>query len=148
MRYHQGKWQPKNPAKYVGDVNAIYFRSSWELRLLVWLDSNPSILKYASEELVIPYISPVDNRPHRYFVDFLVQYKTSGGDIKKAMIEVKPHAQTLMPEKKRKSDKKFLVEMQTYAVNQAKWAAARVWAAKNGWDFWVFDEYSLGIKKR
>lgn len=147
-RYHQGVFQPRNPHKYVGDASNIVYRSSWEVKAMTWMDQHPSVLKWNSEELIIPYISPVDNRPHRYFVDFVMQYKTSKGEIKTAAIEVKPHAQTMMPKQPKRQTQRYLTEVKTYAVNQAKWAAAKMFCEKKGWEFTVFTEYELGLKKR
>ena len=77
----------------------IIYRSSWELRFLQWCDSNDNIIEYASEEFSIPYLSPLDNRPHRYYPDFLIKVKESGGVIKKYVIEVKPKRQTQEPKR-------------------------------------------------
>lgn len=147
-RYHQGKFKPKYPEKYVGDVENIVYRSSWEVKAMMWLDQNSSILKWGSEELMIGYISPLDNRPHRYFPDFVMQYKTNSGEVAHAVIEVKPNAQCKMPKVPKKQTKRYLNEVTTYAVNQAKWAAATEWCNKKGWKFIVLDEFSLGISKR
>jgi len=147
-KYFQGKYQPRNPQKYVGDVDNIVYRSSWELKAMNWLDSNTSILKWGSEELIIMYVSPKDGRPHRYFPDFVMQYKTSKGEIKHAILEVKPSVQCQMPKQPKRQTKRYLNEVVTYAVNQAKWEAARQWASKKGWDFVVLDEYALNIAKR
>lgn len=141
--YDQGKFLPKNPEKYAGDLNSIFYRSSWEKRLMIWMDRNPSILKWASEEIVIPYISPVDNRVHRYFPDFVVLYRHKDGSKKRMLIEVKPHAQTMMPEKKTKNTKRYLNEVTTYAVNQAKWEAAEKWCKEKGFDFQIITEKML-----
>lgn len=148
MKYYQGRFIPKNPEKYVGDANNIIARSSWEFKLFKWLDENPTILKYASEEMFVPYISPKDGQIHRYFPDVLIQYKDKDGNIKKAMIEVKPDAQTRAPKFKGRQTQRFLNETITYAVNQAKWESAKKWCEKNKFDFWIFTEYELDIKKR
>lgn len=147
-RFHQGIYKPKHPEKYVGDVNNIVYRSSWEVKAMIWLDTNPSVLKWGSEELIIPYVSPVDDRVHRYFPDFVMQYKTNGGGVGMAVLEVKPNAQRKMPNHPRKQTKRYLNEVVTYTVNQAKWTAAKLWCDKKGWKFVVLDEYDLGIKKR
>ena len=139
---------PTNPNKYVGNPTEIWVRSSWERKLLGWLDNNPSILKYSSEELIIPYVSPVDGKVHRYFPDFIVQYRQSNGEVKKAVIEVKPNAQTKPPKTPKRQTARYLTEVKTYAVNMAKWEAAKIWCDKNGFSFWLFDEFTLGLKKR
>lgn len=83
-------YKPSNPEKYQGNSNNIICRSSWERRFCAWCDNNPNILKWASEEFSIPYISPKDNRVHRYYPDYLIEVKESGGRIKKYVVEVKP----------------------------------------------------------
>lgn len=138
------KWFPKNPEKYVGDVNNIISRSSWETKFLNWCDANPGVLKYASEELVIPYISPVDGKQHRYFVDFMIMVKTRSGEIKKYAVEIKPESQTLPP-KKTRNKARYINESATYAINQAKWESASKFCHKSGIDFVVLTEKHLKV---
>ena len=145
--YHQGKYIPINPEKYIGNPNEIFYRSSWEKKLMLFFDKTPAILEWNSEETVIPYISPLASRAHRYFTDFSVVYKTKTGEIKKAIVEVKPFKQTLPPENKSRKTKQFINEVSTYAVNQAKWAAARDWCKKKGFEFMLITEKELGIGK-
>jgi hypothetical protein len=95
---YSGKFTPKNPQKYIGDYNNIVYRSSWECKVMDWLDRNDDVISWASEELIIPYISPHDNRYHRYFPDFLVKVKTRNGQHKTMLIEIKPKKQTIPPE--------------------------------------------------
>ncbi len=82
-QFYKGKFRPTNISKYVGDSNDIIFRSSWELRFMKWCDSNPSIIEWGSEIAVIPYVSPVDKRIHRYFVDFYIKVKNTAGQVQK-----------------------------------------------------------------
>jgi TnsA endonuclease N terminal len=140
--YKQGIYAPKNPQKYVGDANNIFFRSSWELKFMKWADSNPNVLKWNNEELVIPYLSPVDNMQHRYFVDFVVMVKTKSGEVRKYAVEIKPEAQTVPP-KQTKKTKKYLTEMTTYMTNQAKWKAADAFCRNKGIEFVVLTERHL-----
>ena len=65
----KGMFKPKNPQKYRGDPTNIIYRSSFELKLMVYLDQHPEVISWGSEEIIIPYKSPIDNRYHRYFVD-------------------------------------------------------------------------------
>lgn len=145
MKFHSGKYTPKNPDKYVGNVCDIVFRSSWEKKAMLFFDNNPGILKWGSEETVVPYISPVDGRAHRYFPDFIVLAKTRDGTLKRMMVEVKPAAQCLPPKTKKKT-KRMILEVSTYLVNQAKWEAARKWCSINGFEFTILTEVELGIK--
>lgn len=143
-KYKQGKFTPVNPLKYVGDVNNIVYRSSWELKFMNWADTQTSVTHWNSEEIIVPYISPVDNRTHRYFVDFAIAIKTRSGVVKKYLVEVKPDAQTRMPVGTRKT-KALLEATMTFSVNNAKWAAAEKWAVKNGMEFIIFTEKHLKI---
>ena len=143
---YSGRFTPKNPKKYVGDHTNIIYRSSWECKVMSWLDKNEDIISWASEELIIPYKSPVDNRVHRYFPDFLVKVKTRDGKSKTMLLEVKPKKQTLQPVLKKRVTKQYLNEVTTYAVNQAKWEAATEYCLDRGWEFRILTEEHLGIK--
>jgi hypothetical protein len=143
---YKGRFSPKNPKKYRGDPTNIIFRSLWELRVMKYLDENTNILEWASEEIAIPYISPVDNRYHRYFPDFIVRAKTSDGGTKTMMLEVKPKKETTEPKVQTKKTKRYLTEVMTWGVNQAKWSAAREYCLDRGWEFKLITEDQLGIK--
>lgn len=107
---------------------------------MVKFDLSSEVIAWASEEVIVKYLSPVDNRVHRYFIDFLVVNK----DKKVTLIEVKPYAQTLLPEaKKGKSKARYVSEISTYMVNQAKWAAAEAYCAQKGWTFKVVTEKDI-----
>ena len=139
-------FKPSHPRKYKGDARNIICRSSWERRFCNWCDINESILEWGSEEFWIPYLSPLDNRTHRYFPDFIIKVKESTGDIKTYVIEVKPKRQTKPPIKKKRVSKSYLYEMKTYSVNQAKWKAADEWCKDRKIEFKIITENELGIK--
>ena len=144
--YLQGKYKPSNPEKYRGDVCNIIYRSSWERKFLYYCDMNKNIIEYSSEEVVIPYRSPVDNKYHRYFVDFYIKYKDANGRIKKSLIEIKPFRQTQEPKVQKRKTKGYIYEVVEYAKNQAKWKAAEEWCLDRGYEFKVLTENELGIK--
>lgn len=137
-RYHQGRFKPKNLHKYMGNAGKIFYRSGLELQFMGWCDKHQSVIKWASEEHIVPYISPLDNRPHRYFVDFFVEFKNGN----KYLIEIKPDSQT-RPPKKTGQKAKFIREMTTWAVNESKWKAAAKYAEKKGWKFKVLTDKVL-----
>jgi hypothetical protein len=110
-----------------------------------WFDRNPDIIEWGSEELVIPYISPVDGRPHRYFPDFFVKVKTQDGKMKTMVIEVKPDRETKEPKQRQRVTKQYIEEVVTYGVNQAKWKYAEEYCLDRGWEFKVLTEKHLGI---
>ena len=145
--YKQGKFTPRNPHKYVGDLSNIVYRSSWERKFLDWCDRNPSVVQYNSEGIIIPYFSQADNKNRRYFVDFIIKMKKDDGSLVTLLIEIKPYHETVPPKATRKT-KRYLEMCHTYQVNQDKWHAAEKWAAQNGCVFRVMDQYDLGIAHR
>lgn len=142
----KSKYKPSYPLKYKGDPNNIICRSSWERKFCHWCDLNENILEWGSEEFWIPYLSPVDNRVHRYFPDFIIKVKESDGRIKTYVIEVKPEKQTQPPKQKSRVTKSYIHEVKTYAVNQAKWKAADEFCKDRLLEFKVITEKELGIK--
>jgi len=143
---YKGRFRPSNYLKYKGDPTNIVYRSLWELKFMNWCDKNENILEWGSEEIVIPYISPVDNRVHRYFPDFYVKTRTRSGGTERFVVEVKPAKQTVPPKKTKKNSKVYLNEVKTYAVNEAKWKAAREFCADRRLKFKIITEKELGIK--
>jgi len=142
---YQGKFKPKNPSKYKGDFTNIIYRSSWELSVMMWCDNNSNVIKWSSEELVIPYLCPTDNSYHRYFVDFVIGL----GNNKTYWIELKPEKYTQPPVKPKRTNKRFITETLQYVKNQAKWKTAQECANKQNAIFQVWTENtlkSLGIK--
>ena len=109
-----------------------------------WLDEHPNVLWWSSEELAVPYKSPIDNKMHRYFPDFIAKMRLKDGKVMTYIIEVNPMAQTKIPIQKMKT-KRFLQEMATYAINQEKWRAADVFCQEHGWKFLVVTEQELGL---
>ena len=144
---YKGKFKPKNPEKYKGDPTNIIYRSLWEMRFMRYLDQHDDILNWASEEVIIPYISPVDKRVHRYFPDFWVKMRTYEGVINTMIIEIKPSRETKIPKKPEKLTRRFINEARTYSVNNAKWQAAEKFCKDRDWQFKVLTEKELGLDK-
>lgn len=144
--FHKRLFKPINPQKYIGDPTNIVMRSSWETKFAIWCDTNPAVIKWSSEETIIPYVSPVDNKAHRYFVDFKIQVKKNNGSTKTYLVEIKPESQTKPPIPPSKKTKKFIQEVMTWGVNEAKWKAAKNYALDRGWEFMILTENHLGIK--
>jgi len=142
---YSGIFRPSNPRKYAGDHKNIIYRSTWEARVMDWLDKNPNVISWASEEMTIPYVSPVDNRWHRYFPDFVVKVQDRTGKTKTMMLEVKPKKQTKPPEPRKRVTKQYINEVATWGVNQAKWKAAEEFCLDRGWGFKIITEDHLGL---
>lgn len=137
MATMKGRFIPKNPQKYIGNPNNIIFRSSWEVSVLKWLDSHPSVVKYGSEEIKIPYIKPTDGRVHHYYPDFVAVILDAAGSPRKYLLEVKPFKETILTEKSSNYDRINI------AINEAKWAAARNFAKQYGFEFKILTEYDI-----
>ena len=145
MNTLKGRYIPRNIRKYRGDYKNIIYRSSWELKFMKYCDLNDSILEWGSEEVVIPYRSPLDNRIHRYFVDFYIKVEDMNGQIKKYLIEVKPKRQTAPPPKPKRQTKRYISEVTEYAKNQAKWKAATEVCEDRQWSFMIITEDELKV---
>jgi hypothetical protein len=146
MKYYQGKYRLKNPQKYKGDPSNVIYRSSWELKFLNYCDTNPDIIKFSSEEIVIPYVSPIDGKRHRYFVDFYMKVKQTDGTIKEYLVEIKPKRQTQPPATNpTRKTKQWLNEVVTWGKNQSKWDAAREYCKDRNWEFLILTEKELNV---
>jgi len=146
MAKYKGFYKPQNPDKYKGDPTNIEYRSGWELKLMQRLDADPNIIWWQSEETIIPYRSPIDNRIHRYYVDITARCKTSNGGTKTILIEVKPAAQCQPPAiMEGRKTKRYISEVMTWGVNSAKWKAAREYCKDRGYEFMLMTEKELGI---
>lgn len=142
---YKGRYRIENIKKYKGDISDVIYRSSWELKFMRWCDTNPSVLEWGSETVIIPYRSPVDNNVHRYFVDFYIKIKDKDNKILKYLIEIKPEKFTKPPPIPQKKTKRFIQEVFNYGINQSKWEAASSFCKDRGWQFLVLTERDLGI---
>jgi len=129
-------FNPKNPKKYIGDASKIVCRSLWERNVCKFCDDHPKILKWSSEEVAIPYVSPIDKKIHNYFPDFLIQFENREGK-QTWMVEVKPKKQTYLKESASKKEKT------TWIINNAKWEAAKSYCQKNNIEFKIITEKDL-----
>jgi hypothetical protein len=144
---YKGRFRVLNPAKYKGDITTVIYRSLWELRFMKWCDQNPSIIEWGSETVIIPYVSPVDKKVHRYFVDFYIKVKSKNNTTEKFLIEIKPEKFTKPPEIPKKKTKRFIDEVFQYGVNEAKWKAAFEFCTDRNMKFIVLTEKDLGLSK-
>jgi hypothetical protein len=144
-KYHQGRFNPRNPEKYKGDPRNIIYRSSWELKFLQWCDRNENILEYGSEEFFIPYLDPTTGKVRRYFPDAYVKVKQADNNIKKYIIEIKPLRQTKPPVPGKKKRQTLITEALTYEKNCAKWRAAEEWCKDRLLEFKIITERELGL---
>ena len=141
---YKGRYSPVNPSKYKGNPTNVIYRSLWERRFMKWCDLNPSVLEWGSEETIVPYISPFDNKYHRYFVDFYAKIKRKDGSIKTYLIEVKPKKYTKAPSRTpTKKNREWYSLVKQWGINSAKWKAAGEYAKDRNWDFIILTEDHL-----
>ena len=144
---YRGKYKPKNPKKYSGDPTNVVYRSMWERHCFKWCDESSKVIKWSSEEVVVPYLYEIDRKYHRYYVDLKITYR--GG--KTSLIEIKPDKETRPPPKPTRFSRKYLNEGLTYVKNMNKWKAAKNYAKDRGWTFEIWTEHtleSMGIKPK
>ena len=144
---YKGRYFPTIPKKYRGNPNQIIYRSLWERKVMVYCDKNDAIIEWGSEEVIVPYLSPMDGKIHRYFPDFYMKVRQADGSTKKFLIEVKPKSQCKQPVKnpKRRTTKWFN-EVKTFAINHAKWKSAREFCEDKGMEFKIFTEDHINPK--
>lgn len=138
MKTYKGKYKVKDPKKYDGDPTKVVYRSMWEKFAFKWCERQPEIESWSSEETIIPYISAVDNKYHRYFPDLKINMK----DGRTILVEIKPDKQTRPPKSKRRT-KKFIAESMEYVKNKCKWEATIEHCADKGWQFEIWTEHKL-----
>jgi len=143
-KFVQGIFIPRNKEKFIGS-KAVY-RSSLELRFMKFCDYNEKVIKWGSENVIIPYINPLDGKMHRYFVDNFVQIK-EGDRVKRYLVEIKPSSQLSPPKTKYRKKSNLIYEQTMYITNQAKWQAAREWCNKKGLEFIIITEKHLTVNK-
>ncbi len=141
---YKGIYKPSNPKKYIGNPNMIVYRSLWERKLFRYCDSNTKVLKWASEEIIIPYYNPVKKRMAKYYPDVYMEVVTKDEKTEKILIEVKPLRETKPPSYKRRTKNVLLAEAM-YSQNRAKWAAAEEFCLDHGWKFQIMTEKELGV---
>ena len=143
---YSGLYKPVNPKKYRGNPTRIIYRSMWEKKFMIFCDHTSSIVEWGSEEIIIPYRSPIDGRVHRYYPDFYIKILTKSGKYEKYVIEVKPKKQTQKPnEKPKRKTAAWKREVLTYIKNRAKWDAAEDFCEDRQMKFKILTEDHLKV---
>ena len=142
---YKGKYKPSYPQKYKGDPTNVIYRSLWERKFMVYCDKNENVLEWSSEEIALPYKSPLDNRIHRYFPDFYIKVK-EGNKVQKYLVEIKPKRQVSEPKVPKRKTKGYIYEVKEYVKNQAKWKSAQEFCEDRQWKFKIMTEDDLGIR--
>ena len=143
---YKGKYKPSYPKKYKGDPTNVIYRSLWERKFMVYCDKNENTLEWSSEEIALPYKSPLDNRIHRYFPDFYIKVK-EGNKIQKYLVEINPKRQVSEPKVPKRKTKGYIYEVKEYVKNQAKWKSAQEFCEDRQWKFKIMTEDDLGIRQ-
>lgn len=146
-RVQQGYFTPLHPEKYKGDPTKVIFRSSWELRFLKYCDENPRVIEYASEPVGIAYYNPVTKRPATYWIDCYMATLGDDGQVTRWLIEIKPNRYLSPPKPPTRLTEKqtlgYARHAKAYIINNAKFEAAREYAALHGMRFGIITENFL-----
>jgi hypothetical protein len=145
VKFAQGKFEMKNPDKYVGKRTPMA-RSSWEFVFMRMLDEHQGVINWASESIQIPYRDPLSGRNTIYVPDFFIVYMDKNKNKHAEVVEVKPSSQTI-----REKVGKSLYNQEQYIKNLAKWEAATAWCKQQGVKFRVVNEddiFHQGKKRR
>lgn len=149
---YKGKYTPTNTSKYRGDSTNIIYRSLLERRFMVYCDTNATVKWWASEELYIPYVSPIDGKWHRYFVDFVIGIADASGQEQTIMVEIKPYRQCKAPkvrifegkvDRRKRDYRDYVRSVKDWGINSAKWAAANQYCKERGWVFKIITDKDL-----
>lgn len=149
---YKGKYTPTNTSKYRGDSTNIIYRSLLERRFMVYCDTNATVKWWASEELYIPYVSPIDGKWHRYFVDFVIGISDASGVEQTIMVEIKPYRQCKAPkvrifegkvDRRKRDYRDYVRSVKDWGINSAKWAAANQYCKERGWVFKIITDKDL-----
>lgn len=163
-RTKQGYYKVQNKGKYVGDPSQVVYRSSWEMKFAKWCDYSPSVLRWSSEPMKIPYYDRISNmeknkkmgldnnnprnwKVRNYHTDFWVEVQ-KGDEVEKWFVEIKPSVELKKPvppppNAKLKDIKRFNQKAKTYLINEGKFASLNDWARKHNMKFYVFTEKTL-----
>ena len=142
---YSGLYKPTNPGKYRGNPRRIVYRSLWERKYMAYCDSTPSVLEWSSEEISIPYRSPIDRKAHRYYPDFYIKILEKSGKISKYIVEIKPKKQTKPPHGKDKRTAAYKKACLTFAKNRAKWDAAEDYCEERQMKFLILTEDHFAV---
>lgn len=137
---YKGKFSSfKNPSKYAGNIDNVTFRSLWERNVMIWLDENPNVVEWGSEEIHFHYEHPITGKSAKYYPDFIV--KMNDGLMR--VIEVKPQKEVDKPKEPKRKTKTYINEVSTWLVNQEKWKIAKHFCSKANISFEVWTEHTL-----
>jgi hypothetical protein len=147
LRYNSGKYKVLNKEKYLGDLENIIYRSSYERAFCVFCDEATNVLKWESEPFAIPYKSQVDGKVHNYFVDFYAKIIDATGVETQYLVEVKPKSRLVRPTYPKPATSKriasFNEQAKEFIRNLSKFAAAKSYALSIGYKYIIVTEDHL-----
>lgn len=151
--YQQGLYTPQNKNKVVklNNEGGLYFRSSWEKRIMIWLDylaGTGKVARWGAEFIEIKY-NDMMGKPHRYYPDFYVEMCIDGNPdkFKRMVLEVKPMNETKPPVLPKNANSKkletFEYQIKTYTKNVYKWERAKEYCKARDLEFYIITEKHL-----
>ena len=162
-KYDQGNYVPKNKDKVLklNTQGGVYYRSSWEKKIMTWLDLNEKIVKWGAECLRIPYqMTHMVNgdmkvKEHSYFPDFYYELRLENNTTRYVVAEVKPKADyndaimfsegrfTVPENTTLKKLQSLEYKFKMAQKNAEKWETMIRWCENKGYNFIVITEDTL-----
>jgi hypothetical protein len=156
-KYKQGLYVAKNRDKVIKEnaQGGLYYRSSLEHKMMIWLDSNESVKIWGAEWLKIPYektewnnsLQGLQTTQHNYYPDFYYELLRKDGSISKVVAEVKPKSETEEPKLTHnptaKQLKNFEYALKMWNKNLSKWKYMIEYCERKGFDFIIITEEML-----
>lgn len=155
----KGWYRVINPEKFISQVQEsknvmkstrmnegnleIEYKSSLEQISFRYCDMNKFVKSYSVEPFAIKYLKPTTGRVHRYFIDLFIEFQNG----QKFLVEIKSFNETIEPKMPSKKTQKAIFNyqkaIQTFAINTAKWNAAKKFAEQNNFKFIILTEREL-----
>lgn len=138
---HRGYFKPRNPSKYVGNLDGIEFKSGLELAAFRQIDHHSSVVQWSVESVKVPY--RFKGRSHHYIVDIWMKVLTRDGSYKEYLVEIKHTKNIKKPSYNKRRTKTFDKNLLEWERNQAKWKSATNYANKRNMKFTLLTEEKI-----
>lgn len=134
-RYQQGYINPESCKKLFPGLqhDRIIYRSSYEKKFMTWLETHKTVKHWGSECFCIPYYYVVDEKMHKYYPDYFVEFE----DGTCMVVEIKPSNQTKKPINEN------CWAYKEYVKNMCKWKATKEFCEAKGYKFKILTEQTI-----
>lgn len=156
-KYNQGIFIPVNKDKVIkmNSQGGLYYRSSLEKKMMIYLDRNENIKSWGAEHLRVPYekteynnkTQSLETTSHGYYPDFYYELIRPDGSISRVIAEVKSSNETTEPKlptsPTSKQLKNFEYALKMWNKNLSKWKYMIEYCERKGFEFIIITEKNL-----